>query len=81
MEVKTINSDGAVTVTNYDEPKPGDSCCRCGERPGIVEVHGIPGGISYWCELCLVRVDLEHAIGQAAKIPELKARLARLLDG
>lgn len=81
MEWTTTSSDGAVTTTHYEEPKMGGTCCHCKERPGTVEVVGCPGPVTYWCELCLVRTQLEHAIGEAAKIPELKARLARLLDG
>jgi len=81
MEIRTTASDGSTTFAEYNPPKLGDPCCHCRERPGTVEVQGIPGGATYWCELCLVRVQLEHAIGEAAQIPALKAALARLIDG
>ena len=81
MEWTTVDSDGTVTTSTCEEPEPGGPCFRCKKHPGTEIVHGMPGGISYWCRPCIVRSQLEHAIGEAAKIPELKAELARLLDG
>jgi hypothetical protein len=30
----------------------GKPCPRCGSRPGVVPVHGIPGSLTYWCAEC-----------------------------
>ena len=63
----------------------GMVCQKCGERPadgmfseGIMAA--LHSSYQWWCELCMVKAQLENARGRAAAIPELEAELARLQE-
>lgn len=61
-----------LEMINREEP-----CHRCG-GPGKY-VHGpMMHGGTYWCDRCVTEVNLFHAREQAARIPELEARLVEL---
>lgn len=73
LREKAVDSEGRVL------------CEHCGERPGTIKWVGEGGFLALthgmyqmWCERCVTIANLEHAEAQAAKIPDLKAKLAKL---
>lgn len=82
LPATTITMTNTAGETVSYELSPWDGlCCSCRERPGSVEVHGCPGGITHWCRLCLVEDQLKSAREAAARIPALEAELASLNGG
>lgn len=62
----------------------GQACRNCHERPAAVWFLVGPrdlihGGAEPWCELCVVRAQLDNARALAAMIPRLEAREVELL--
>lgn len=60
-------------------------CEACGDRPATHTWVGeggtlalIHGGGRQWCELCVVRAQLDYARKIAANIPALEQRLTEL---
>lgn len=58
------------------EPAP---CFNCGDRPGTVRwgdsLAVTHGGVQWWCDVCALTVQIEHAEERAARLPELRQRL------
>lgn len=82
--------DNADNIFNAQIPPfdYGDGTCQnCKQRPATENWTGGGGVMAFvhgiyqrWCEVCCVTAQLEHAQAQAAQVPELEARLQRLLS-
>lgn len=66
---------------------PDRLCSKCGQRPATARWVGEGGGwalshgaYTWWCDVCVIEAQLEHARGRAAAIPELERRLEEALD-
>ena len=62
-------------------------CAKCGSRPGNIQWVGEGGYLAFshgmyamWCLVCATEAQLEYAQRQAATVPGLEAKLARVLD-
>jgi len=71
-----------------DKPKlPEQPCANCNKRVGTQLWLGVGGALAYthgmhtyWCKICVLETQLEHARERAALIPELEAELAQLKE-
>ena len=63
--------------------KEGEPCVNCGKHPGTVKWLGenagaidlIHGFYQWWCRRCALEAQLAYARKQAARIPDLEAKL------
>jgi len=69
----------------YRAVQLGDPCQHCGERPSTGMWTGDSGTLAYvhgcyafWCAQCMLRAQIEHAEGCAARLPELRSALEKL---
>lgn len=61
-------------------------CANCKEREGTKKwgeggTMIARGYYSMWCEVCVLKKQIEHAEERAAALPDLQARLWSLLTG
>jgi hypothetical protein len=77
----------APAPEGISSPKSGDPCRNCRQRPGTLLWVASGGAFAmahgagvYWCRVCVVTAQLEHARSMAASIPNLEAQLQEALD-
>lgn len=63
--------------------KPDGTCRKCNERPATEmwsegALAAMHGAYAFWCKVCVLTAQLEHARERAAAIPELEQQLAEL---
>lgn len=59
-------------------------CPKCNEREGTIRwgdaLAITHGGAQWWCLVCALQAQINHAEERAAALPELRERLAAALD-
>lgn len=81
-EAKPFHFDHVNQVVRGPDAKIGDPCAKCGERPSTMVWADDGGALAYshgfytfWCDVCALTAQLEHAKERAALIPELERKL------
>lgn len=67
--------------------RPHGPCQNCGDREAtetFVEEGGVMawnhGAFAYWCMLCVLKKQLEHAEERAREVPRLRREIQEFLD-
>lgn len=75
-----------VDVPAQPLPEPSGECVNCHQRPATMFWIGEEGLLAFshgyhesWCELCVLRAQLDCAKERAEAIPELERELAAAL--
>ena len=70
----------------FDEPS--GPCQHCEKRPATTRWAGegsfmdaLHGNYTFWCDLCCLKAQLEHAQKLATTIPALEQEIKRRVDG
>lgn len=70
-----------------DSLVPSGTCERCDKRPATSWWVGEGGLLGWthgfrrpWCDVCCLEAQIEYAEAAAAQLPEMKARLAKMLE-